>query len=86
MLGGKQDHVLLAAAVGHLEQVLESFQRLAQVTAGEDDVGAVGAGDGVGRRNDLEIAPVASGQDGVSHRFPGDAFRFDDQGLDNGIG
>ena len=38
-VGGEEDHVLLAAAEGHLEQLLQPLDGLGQVAAGERQVG-----------------------------------------------
>ena len=81
----EQDHVLLAAAEGHLQQAVQPVDGLAQHIAGERHECACRAVDGIGwdGRVTLRSSPGVSTRFSISSRC--DAFRLDEQILDDGV-
>ncbi len=83
---GEQDHVLLAAAERHLEELVQALDGLSEEAAGEGHVGAGRVGDHVLRQGHVQGAGSAGGQHHVLHLLPLDALGLDCEALDDGIG
>ena len=85
-VGGEQDHVLLAAAEGHLQQALQPVDGLGQEAACHGDQGAGRVFDGVGRHRPVQGVAAVRGKDHVLDQLLGNALGFDQHLLDHRVG
>ncbi len=83
---GEHDHVLLTAAEGHLEELVQPLDGLGEEAAGQRDVGAGGVRYYVPGHRHVQGARCAAGEDRVFDVLSLHALRLDDEALDDGVG
>ena len=82
---GQQDHVLLAAAEGHLDEALQPLDRLGQIAGGHRQIHPARASHSLKRYECRDHARLSLGEDEVVHHLTGDTLRRDDDGLYHGV-
>ena len=84
-VGREEDHVLLAAAEGHLQELVQALDGLSQEAPRQGDVCPTGPFDGIEGHGRMEVVAVAVGDDAVADGLDLDTLGLHQKLLDDGV-